>query len=223
MMILSLAPLLTGPGPNSTQIQRTSSSGSGYFEITAIPTPTITPVIITSTPAPAPVSTPVQLQNRVVTYITLEPKPTAEIASHQSLTVPPQENYITIYSLTNQDIWGNFPYISYDLKNPPLIIDYDVTLMDITDEKYMEYKIMSNKYEVTQTNIRPSEAAFFSIIVRDKKTGDIVAEDGVGGVYGQQTPKKIMIPKPGDYQVDLSGRFVTVTLTMKVKKEGNIQ
>jgi hypothetical protein len=228
LMILSIAPLLSGAGQNAT-LQNSGGSGLSAADVpypgddlTVSPTPSLTPVIISSTPSPAVT----QVQNRVVSYVTIEPRETADNRPLQDLHVgiskPNYDNLFSIYTLTDQEIGENFPYITYELKNPPLVLDYDVTLTNITDLKYYEYKIKANKYEVIKTNIRPSEDAYFHVTVRDRETGDVITDEGVGTVYGMQNPERIILHKAGNYLFEFTGRFARATLSIKVPREGNI-
>lgn len=184
--------------------------------------PAITPVIISSTPAPQPVQ-----QVTPVSYVTIEAAPTPTIPALTDITSdiprPSFQDYMTIYSLTNQPAVSNFPYVSVNLVNPPLIIEYDVTPLNISDTKYYSYKIQSTVYEVEGTNERPYENTWFRVIVRDRNTGKIVLEDGYGRTNSLDTPRKISLYKNGSYRFEFSGSYVTVSLDMKVKKEGNIQ
>lgn len=228
LMMLSFAPLLSGAGQDATLQKSTSSASSAPDlsdlpdETQAVPAPTVTPVIISGTPAPA--AAPVQ--NRVISYVTIAPRPTDDNGPlhdlHTEISKPSYDNYFTIYSLTDQYVGTNFPYITYELKKPPLVLDFDVTLTNITDVKYYEYKIKSNKYEVTKTNIRPYENAYFTVTVRDRGTGEVITEDGVGKLYGLQNPKRIVIHKAGDYLFEFQGLADTVSLSIQVPREGNI-
>ena len=232
LMVMSIGPLLEGNGTQGQGMSSGSSGSAGSDEwadysggdYSSTPeTPTVTPVVISSPPA---TTVPAPVQNRVVSYVTIAPKPTDDLPILHDLSqnIPrrSEEGFFTIYSLPNVVVGTNFPYITYTLVNPPLYLDFEVTFTNITDEKYYEYKIKANKYEVTKTNIRPYENAYFHVTVRDMDTGEIVAEDGVGVLDGLQMKKQIALYKGGHYLFEFTGRTATVTLTMKVKKEGNI-
>lgn len=228
LMILSIVPLLSGSAVNTT-LQKSASSGSSASDLSdpadvapATPAPSLTPVIISSVPAPAVTTA----EERVTSYVTIAPKETYDNGHlqdlHQDIPKPSYDNLFTIYSFNNQEIGTNFPYIIYELKNPPLVLDYDVTLTNITDVKYYEYKIKSNKYEVTKTTIRPCESAFFHVTVRDRVTGEVITDEGVGTIYGSHNPGQIIIRKGGSYLFEFTGQFASVTLSLKVPREGNI-
>jgi len=130
--------------------------------------------------------------------------------------------YYTLYSLNNQEVLHALPYVSYNLASPPLVIDYDVTPTNITDVMYMRYKILAQVYEEDLSINRHYEGSSFEIIVRDRDTGEVVARDGVGKIYGFESPKQLTIYKCGNYLFEFTGQYAKVTLTMKVKKQGNI-
>lgn len=199
------------------------------------PTPTIKPITTTKPNLTIPepeenmltsVQTPVPTPTKPYVYIESAPSlPTSKrsrsIFYDEQPKVVNLENF-TFYSLTNQKVTQTLPRVSFNLVNPPLIIDYDITPQNFTDVKYVEYKILSQKYKVNSIVVRPYENTWFTIIVRDRNTGEIVAEDGVGGTYSLQSPKQLIIYKKGNYRFEFSGDYATVNLTMKVKKEGNI-
>jgi len=134
------------------------------------------------------------------------------------------DNYFTIYSMENQEAQTNYPYVLFDLDNPPLVINYAVTPMSSTDVKMLDYKIMATEHHDNVTINRPYEQSWFSIIVRDNATGTIVAEDGYGKSYAQESsPKDLAVYKAGTYRFEFTGSHAVVNLTMKVKKEGNIE
>ena len=177
---------------------------------------TDSPVISDATP-PAPQS-----------YVTLQPVPAVPTTAlpdlGAALPVPVTDDYFTIYSMENQEAQQNYPYVMFNLRNPPLVIDYQVTPMNSTDVKELDYKIMATEHHDNVTINRPYEQSWFSIIVRDNETGTIVAEDGYGKSYPQESsPKDLTVYKAGTYRFEFTGSHAQVNLTMKVNKEGNIE
>jgi len=161
-------------------------------------------------------------------YVTLQPVPVVSSTPlpdlGAALPVMAMDNYFTIYSMENQEAQTNYPYVLFDLDNPPLVINYAVTPMSSTDVKMLDYKIMATEHHDNVTINRPYEQSWFSIIVRDNATGTIVAEDGYGKSYAQESsPKDLALYKAGTYRFEFTGSHAVVNLTMKVKKEGNIE
>ena len=158
-------------------------------------------------------------------YVTIEPKAVAETTSPVSIqpivTRQYVEGYTTIYSLADQNVSPLLPIVSFTLRNPPLVIDYNVTPFTAIDIKHLEYKEISTNYEEDLAINRPYENAWFMVIVRNKDTGEIVSEDGVGGNYSLQTPKQLVVRGTGNFSVEFTGQYATLDLAMKVRQEGN--
>jgi hypothetical protein len=160
-------------------------------------------------------------------YVTLQPVPDSLTPQPRDiradLPVPVTDDYFTIYSMDNQQAQQNIPYVLFDLANPPLVIDYSVSPLNVTDVKELDYKIMATEHHENVNVSRPYEQSWFSVIVRDNATGNVVLEDGYGKTYTQQPAKQLVVYKGGNYRFEFSGGSAVVNLTMKVKKEGNIE
>jgi hypothetical protein len=232
LTMYTVASMPAGTGQNSgIQGAETISGSSDYGDSQSmeIPTATITPVIISSTPATIPAGgSPgtVQTPDTPRSYVTIEAVPVTSRPILKDITedlpAPSAQDYFTIYAMNHQEAVTTLPYVSFNLVNPPLVIDYTVTPLNITKEKDVVYKIVSTSYEEKHMINRPYEHDWFKIIVRDRDTGTIVAEDGYGRTYSQDSPRKLAIYKGGNYRFEFSGQYVNVSLTMKVQKEGNI-
>jgi len=187
------------------------------------PTPLKAPaqIVISATPSPDLAA------SRPSSYVTIEPKEITTPEQSRDLSTSTFQrdfsNYVTIYSMNMKEMTQNLPYVSYSLATPPLIIDYNVIPFNITHIKEIEYKIIATKYDVNLSVNRPYENAWFKVIVRDKATGQVVAEDGYGKAYGLQTPRQLILYRGGNYQFEFTGQYVYVDMSMKVRKEGNIQ
>lgn len=223
-VMYTVAPVLTGTGQNPGMQNATTSDLNTPENSPATPvpkvtvTPVITPVIISSTPIPTPAAP--------ASYVTIEanpfPSPPVLQDLTQDLPVPSTRDYITIFSMDNLEAVTKMPYVSFNLVNPPLVIEYDITPVNITDVKEIDYKIISTYYhEVLHIN-RYYEHSWFRVIARDRDTGTVVAENGFGEKNSQDTHGRIAVYKAGNYRFEFSGQLTHVTLTMKVKKEGNI-
>jgi uncharacterized surface protein with fasciclin (FAS1) repeats len=158
-------------------------------------------------------------------YVTIEPKPSLDIARHVSLqpsvTQKYGEGFVTIYSLIGQNVSQVLPLVSFSLQNPPLVIDYNVTPQNLVDIKHVEYKMVDTYYEENLEINRPYEDSWFEIIVRNKDTGEVVSEDGIGRTYSFQTPKQLVIRENGNYSFEFTGGYGALDLIMKVRQEGN--
>jgi hypothetical protein len=69
---------------------------------------------------------------------------------------------------------------------------------------------------------RPSDDAWFTVAVKYRNGGGLVDEEGYGGIYSQQTPKRLVIRTPGNYTIQANGNYVNATLSVQIPKEGNL-
>ena len=235
--ILSIASMLYGQDP-ALRMSGTSGLPGSASSVNPETTPTATKTVITTSPVsthtipPSPVTTNTKTQvsgsaqNQILSYVTIEtlqPQPLETYNILQpDIPVTSISDFVTIYSIKNQSLTEAFPNVSFNLVNPPLVIEYSVIPLNITDIKNIEYKIKSKKYNETLRITRPYEGTWFTVIARDKESGGIVAEDGVGKIWSFTSPKRLDIQQRGNFQFEFDGEFGYLTLTMKVKKEGNI-
>jgi hypothetical protein len=248
-VLVTIAPLVagTGPGGGFPALAATGVSGAisaqGHLTGSAQSPvegtdPELSPVVIPVTGVPGAVSSQVLPADTIPlqpvpkppspkkSYVTLQPVPTVVSPPSRdisaALPVPVTDDYITIYSLNGQQAQANIPYVLFDLQNPPLVIDYTVTPVNITDVKELDYKIRSTRHHENVSLSRPYEQSWFSVIVRDNATASVVLEEGYGKTFTQKPSRQLVIYKSGTYRFEFSGGFAVVNLTMKVKKEGNI-
>ncbi len=189
--------------------------------------------MVMSTPVP-PLPTPALKPTPVPTlqYVTIEPVPpepdtgpksNRELFDQLGLftnTVFNPKDYMTIFRNNLSYNLENAYKISFDLKNPPMIIRYKVFPHNITDIKWFEPRDSDKKID-TATIQRPDESAWFEIKIYD--TEGLCDQQGWGRLYGiPSTMQEIVIRNEGMYQIEFSGREVTVNSEVLVKKEGNI-
>ncbi len=111
--------------------------------------------------------------------------------------------------------------VSFDMKNPPMIIHYTVFAQNITDVKWFEPRDPEKKIDTAIVN-RPDESAWFELKIYNKD--GLYDKQGWGREYGiPSSRQEILVRNPGIYQVEFSGRLVTVNSEILVKKEGNIE
>jgi len=159
-------------------------------------------------------------------YVTIESKPSPGMKRHvflqPSIAQKSEEGYVTIYSLTNQNVSQFLPLVSFTLYNPPLMINYNFTPINQIRIKHLEYKMVETNFKEDLEIHRSFEDSWFRIIVRDKDTGDIISEEGIGGNYSLQTPKQLVVRENGNFSFEFTGGYGVLDLTMKVKQEGNL-
>ena len=184
--------------------------------------------IKTITPAPTPVPTPTPTPQ----YVTIEPvlrQPDTGPKSNRELFDNPgvlpvmlfdPKEYVTIFKNNLSYNLENSYKISFDLKNPPMVIRYKVIPQNITDIKWFEPRDSAGKIDTAIVN-RPDEFAWFELKIYDKD--GLNNRQGWGRIYGiPLTPQELVLRNPGMYQIEFSGREVIVSSEVLVKKEGNI-
>jgi hypothetical protein len=149
----------------------------------------------------------------------MSPKPAYDIAPFSPDMLYNTKEYTTIFK-NNLSYQGYAYNISFDLKNPPMVIRYTVTPMNITDTKWFSPRDNEKKINTTVVK-RPAETAYFTVkIYHDGTLQDTV---GWGTIYSTAlTPQMIVIRDTGMTYVEFSGQQVTVSTEVFVKKEGNI-
>ncbi|MHB8163731.1 MAG: hypothetical protein ACYDDV_05185 [Methanoregula sp.] len=196
-------------------------------EKTVIPTGTYEPdqpaSAETMTPTPTPITGFVTIETP---YVTLEPQSASGTAYPTLIPVTPiPEDYVVIYSINNQPFAYNKTAVSFDLKNPPMLIDFDVSAGNITGERSFSGRsgTDSGKDLLVKTDYL-DPGAWFEVTVREKSTGTIVLQDGFGQSkqYGSEHPRHLKILTSGNYLIEFGGNKLTANLNMSVKREGNI-
>ncbi len=194
--------------------------------ITASATKTITPTLL-STPIPPPTLAPTPQ------YVTIEPvirepdtSPKTNKLLFEKPAPPPgisfnSRDYLTIFKNNISYNLVNSYKISFDLKNPPLVIRYKVLPQNITDIKWFEPTDFQKKIDTAIIN-RPDEFAWFEITISNES--GLYEKEGWGRLYGiPLTSQEIVVRNPGMYKMEFSGYEVMVDSEVLVKKEGNIK
>jgi len=178
------------------------------------------------TTPPTQAGTPVPTTHDVGAVVEATPFPVATGTSTPMPTArgPPEYSganvtYVTIY---DQEIpfKYNTTAVTYDLKNPPLIIDFIMKTVNISRVTVARDPTCTptdtNLCLKTVTVTYPDPAAWFTITVRDLGTNQIVAESGYARDYDVDMDKKLTIRVPGNYHIEMSGTRLTAVVRMKV-------
>lgn len=100
-----------------------------------------------------------------------------------------------------------------NVPHPPMVVEAEVT-PEIESRKVLVTHGTKEKWE---TVTRPSDKSRLTITVRDEN-GDIVKEDGFGGLYSTVRKKELKVLGPGNYLLEMRGGHVDVNLTVRVGK-----
>lgn len=172
-------------------------------------------------PTPTPIPDDTRYLTQVPTYtVAADNGPTYRNLSFLAEPTPIKQVYQEIYNneLSLKDYTVAY---AYDLKNPPLVINLDIKpKIDSRtiwyESKTGSYDSNGNRADVYVTTPQMSPNAWFEIIIRDKSTGNIVIDDGFGRNFGGDTKRTITVRNYGNYQIDMSGNEVNVTVKMYI-------
>lgn len=217
-LLLILLIILAGcgqriPGKSNTSTTPLWGGQAGKTSTGQTTTVTGTPVAkptVTATPGPVVAATVIPLTTTTVTPITTYRSPPPSVNT--------TANYTVIYDRSLPFTW-NATAVTYELTNPPLIIDYTLTVVNITRTKEGIDPISGA--DITVTSTYPDPSARFEITVLDPDTLKIFAQDGYGGQYDISYSKELHVLRPGKYQIQMSGNRVTARVRFTVPK-GNL-
>jgi cell division protein FtsI/penicillin-binding protein 2 len=172
------------------------------------------PIVVTTTD-------PSSSAKIMASYLSIEmpEQPDIEVRPTLQPQIPQRDfgGFVTVYSLTNQNLSQVLPSVSMKLVKPPLVIDYIISPLNIVDIKYVEYKEIATVHKDTIVVNRSFEDAWFRVIVRDKDTGEVIEEDGFGKSYSMENKKQLVVRECGNYSVEFAGEHAAADLTMRVR------
>ncbi|MDP3396846.1 MAG: hypothetical protein Q8S57_09325 [Methanoregula sp.] len=187
------------------------------------------PLITTTNKTKIPAIVPTTIVTTAATpvYVTIEtpyPTPTVAYLTIPATVSPIKEDYVVIYSIKNQQLAYSRSAVSFDLKNPPMLIDFSLSVTNVTRTIEGKSRTLTNEWiTITTNNYDPM--AYFEVIVREKSTGNIVLQDGFGQSrqYGTENPRTLKLYKAGNYLIEFNGNKVAADVNLSVKRAGNIE
>ena len=186
---------------------KTSSTTGNFFnpgQTTPTPNATATPNYVTEV---TPFSTPTSVSG----FHTIAP-----------VTQLPEDKYCRIYSTKNTYAY-NKTAITFDLRNPPMYINYTVKPSNVTIKKVVDSKLTGGG-EQKLTIDTYSPVSWFEVTVRSKSTGEIYLQDGFGTGKGYSTylNRTLKVLKRDNMQIEFGGNNITATAQVWVKPGNNI-
>ena len=127
------------------------------------------------------------------------PPPIANATAN--LTLLDEKNMVFIYNRTA---------FTYNLETPPLLIDYTLTVPNITKTRVVTDPVSGDDETVTITY--PDPAASFEVTVRDVNTKRVLVQNGYGGNYDVAFSKQIWVRYPGNYYIEFFGTRLTADI-----------
>jgi hypothetical protein len=183
------------PWGNTTP--RPTGSGSGA-RITIVPT--TTSPFVEATLIPEGTVTP-----RPTGTYRSEPPP-ANLTSN--LTLLDEKNLVFVYNKTAYN---------YNLETPPLLIEYTLTVPNISKTRVVTDPVSGGDRTVSITY--PDPIAFFEVTVKDLDTNRIIVRNGYGGQYDVSYSKKLWVRYPGSYYIEFFGNRLTANIKFRGLKE----
>ncbi|MDD1695969.1 MAG: hypothetical protein LUQ54_03635 [Methanoregula sp.] len=184
--------------------------------VTPLPTVTALPTV---KPVPQYVTIEHIIQERDPTIPISHQEMFKKMASEPDFLYNPKD-YVSIFK-NNMTYSLDNPYkISFDLKNPPMIIRYTVSSKNITDKKWFEPRDAQKKIDTAIIH-RSDETAWFEIKIYNNES--LYGTVGWGRLYGTPLTTQEIVLRTGDmYQLEFSGQKVAAEVEVLVKREGNI-
>jgi len=136
-------------------------------------------------------------------------------------TQPPEDRSCLIY-INTQNYAYNTTAITFDLKNPPMYINYTVVPTNVTVNKWVQERTGS-KTDVTYTYSDYAPYSWFEVTVRNKTSGQVYLDDGFGQAKGLSTytSATLKVLKTDDILIEFKGQSITATVGVWVKPIGN--
>jgi hypothetical protein len=178
--------------------------------------------------ATATATTPQQYVTEVTPFETSNPLAVQPIATQGYSVFPipspvPEDLACLIYTKKATYTYNGSAF-SFNLKNPPMYIDYTVVPTYVTVHKVVALTTGSKSggdTTIVYTEISPT--SWFVVTVRNKTTGEIYLQDGFGPGkgYNEYTAAMVKVPDRDDLLVEFSGNQITATARIWVKPLGN--
>lgn len=120
------------------------------------------------------------------------------------------------------NIFGyNGTAFTFDLKNPPMYINYTVVPTNVTVNKV--YTDSFTKKTTTVTSSEYSPTSWFEVTIRNNATKDIILQEGFGEAKGYSIylTRTLKVLKNGDLLVEFRGSNIKASAAIWVKPIGN--
>jgi hypothetical protein len=133
-----------------------------------------------------------------------------------------QEKYCRIYSTTNTYAY-NKTAIAFNLRSPPMYINYTVKPSNVTYTKVIDSKLTGGGEQILKIDTY-SPVSWFEVTVRNRTGGEIYIRDGfgTGKGYTEYLNRTLKVMKRDDMQIEFAGNNITATAMVWVKPESNI-
>jgi hypothetical protein len=135
----------------------------------------------------------------------------------------PEDKYCRIFTSPKNTYEYNTTAIMFDLRSPPMYINYTVKPSNVTGKKVIDSKITGEGQKVI-TYDTYSPVSWFEVTVRSKSTGEIYLQDGfgIGKGYTEYINRTLKVLKRDNMQIEFKRNNITATAMVWVKPAGNL-
>ena len=162
-----------------------------------------------------------------ISYVTEEtPFETSTPGYTTYQTLPPTtiqivDDYVQIYGKTQYFSYNKTAF-SFDLKNPPMLIEFTVKPINNTGTNVIDSRAGGHTDQsVAYSYFSPS--SWYQVTVRNKTTGEKIVQDGFQNGYSQQSDRRIIkVLNQGNLLIELGGNQISAITNISVKRTGNI-
>jgi hypothetical protein len=131
----------------------------------------------------------------------------------------PGDKSCRIYTSTQSYLYNGSAF-TFNLKNPPMYINYTVTPVNITVNRAATSQYLKKEDVVYQYSTYDPQA-YFVITVRNKTSGKIYLQDGFGNDYTSYLTRTLKVLNTDDLLIEMKGNKITATVNFWVKPPGN--
>jgi len=206
MVLLIIAATGCVAPPKDTYGSGTSTvSQKGHTPVTT--TATSATYMAEVTPAPTP---QVSITNQTET---------SGYSTFVSPTPVPADKSCLIKKVTQTYAYNGTQYI-FNLKNPPMYINYTVIPTNITGVKEVTSQFGSKQVmDIAYNTYDPQ--SYLEITVSNKTSGEIYLQDGFGPQYTTYLSRTLKVLNMDNMLIELKGNKITATVNFWVKPTGN--
>lgn len=143
---------------------------------------------------------------------------TSTPASYQPFNRPhisPEREFVTIYEILDKQFARNASAYAYELLTPPLYVDLGFYPKMIEDIQEVYKRTGDKEGTVVYKRTRPSQDAWFEMIVYNLDTGQEILREGYGKRYSL-TNKTSVIRSAGKFQFDFIGNDINADIRIKI-------
>jgi len=145
-----------------------------------------------------------------------------ETSGYHTFATPtpiPADKSCRIYTSTQPYLYNGTAF-TFNLKNPPMYINYTVKPVNVTVKRAATETYL-NKKDVIYEYSTYDPQSYFIITVRNKTSGEIYLQDGFGNDYAIYLTRTLKVLNTDDMLIEMKGNKITATVNFWVKPSGN--